>query len=108
MLLFLILGLHTIIYSSSLDFKGIEECVNLKMVDKRYRRITPHDMFAFHYGDQSVEVFNVLSQREIKTVEFLRQCIELLNAELFLNRYNISLPPLGTYAIVLGVLTAIA
>ena len=90
MLLFLI-RVHTVSYSASLDFKGIEECVNLKMVDKRYRRITPHDMFAFHYGDQSVEVFNVLSQREIKTVEFLRQCIELLNADLFLNRYNFSL-----------------
>lgn len=81
--IFILLGCN--VFSSVFKYKEYKDCVDIKAKDKRFRKVV-NEMFAFHYGDQSIEVFNVLSQSDLKTIEYLRQCVETLDIELFWNR----------------------
>ena len=67
---------------------ALKDCVDEKIIQtgKKYRKQPPNEMFSFHYGHQSLEVFNVLSPLDMKKLTFLRQCVEDMDGSFFLNR----------------------
>ena len=65
---------------------ALRACVDQKIGDKKYRKKTENPRFAFHYGQQSVEVFNAFSQFELKQIEYLRVCLIELDNSLFWDR----------------------
>ena len=70
-----------------IDAQKVKQCVNDKIGDKKYRKAPVNPTFSMHFGDQSVEVFNVLGQLHLKQIEFLQACVREQDESYFLNRF---------------------
>lgn len=84
--LLVIIGALIVGCSSEVNTIILKECVENKIGDKKYRKTPAHPTFAMHYGENSVEVFHVMSQLDMKRIEFLQACVREQDSSYFWNR----------------------
>ncbi len=79
-------------YSIAVDvpIKSLQECV--KERESNYQRKLKRkldEVFVLDYGDPAIEVFNILSNYDLKRVEFLASCIQNIVPNLFEDKTNV-------------------
>lgn len=67
------------------DISVVVDCLKRRLEGKRYRGTTESPFF-LNYGQSGVEVFNVLSNKQIKEIEFLAECVRAAYPPFFLLR----------------------
>jgi hypothetical protein len=64
-----------------------KRCVRAKVESgKKYKRTTDGDSFDLNFGDPLIEVFHALSIMDMRTIDYLEQCVKNLEPDLFLDR----------------------
>ena len=70
--------------------KSLQECVGER--ESNYQRKLKRkldDVFVLDYGDPAIEVFNILSNYDLKRIEFLASCIQNTVPKLFEDKTNV-------------------
>lgn len=80
---------HCDIYDQNKIYdERIQNCVHEKLQNEKTVKTVKSDIFALHYGDPGVEVFNVLNNKNIRAIEYLNQCVINIDNSLFINRLS--------------------
>ena len=70
------------VINCDISLESLRNCLEDQLRGKKFRSIS-NEVFTLHYGDPAVEVFNVLTQRDIKSIEFLNFCVKSSGSSLF-------------------------
>lgn len=72
----------------------VTQCLSKQLSGKKYRN-TKEMAFHLNYGNSGVEMFNVLSNKEIKEIEILTDCVKQVYPSYFLLRYALKVSAAG-------------
>eukprot|EP01039_Chlorochromonas_danica_P009778 gene9778-10813_t len=65
------------------DISVVIDCLKRRLEGKRYRGAVESPFF-LNYGESGVEAFNILSNKQIKEIEFLAECVQAAYPPFFL------------------------